>query len=333
MRASRLLSMLILLQLRGRTNAARLAEALEVSVRTIYRDVDALSAAGVPVYAEPGRDGGIALDQSYRTRLTGLTIAEAETLALAGPGGQARDLGLGGEALAAQLKLRASLPADRNAGAERVASRYHVDPVPWYQRAETLPCLPMLAEAVWRDRPVRFDYEGWRGRGSRRVEPLGLVQKGGLWYLIGSAEGAILTFRVANIHGLELLDGGFERPRDFDLARHWASRIATFEAELAGGQAVIRISEEGRRILRAVNAMADEAVAATARPWRDGWFEASIPIEATDYAARQLLRLGTEVEVISPDALREAVASEAARVCALYAPSGRTARRRRDRSG
>lgn len=333
MRASRLLSMLILLQLRGRTPAARLAEELEVSVRTIYRDVDALSAAGVPIYAEPGRDGGIALDRDYRTRLTGLTEAEAEALALAGPGGQARDLGRGGEALAAQLKLRASLPADRSAGAERIARRYHVDPVPWYQRAEDLPALPMLAEAVWRDRRVRFDYESWRGLRGWTLAPLGLVQKGGLWYLVGEADGATLTFRVANISALALLDSGFERPKGFDLARHWSSRIEAFEVELAREEAVIRISEEGRRILRAVSAMADEAVAATAQPAeRAGWVEARIPVETPDYAARQLLRLGAEVEVIAPNALRAALASEAAQVYALYA-NGRTARRRRDRSG
>lgn len=319
MRASRLLSMLMLLQLRGKMPGARLAELLEVSVRTIYRDIDALSAAGIPIYAEPGRDGGIALHEGYRTRLTGLTRSEAEALALGGPGGQAGELGLGAEAVAARLKLMASLPADHAAGAERVARRYHVDPIPWYHRAETIAWLPMLADAVWHDRRVRIDYQGWRGRVSATVDPLGLVQKAGLWYLVAMLTGRPLTYRASNILKLDLLDEGFARPDDFDLPRYWMERRDAFEADLARHEAVIRISEEGRRILRAVNSAADLKVAATARPCgRPGWVEAEVAVELPDYAARQLLRLGTEVEVLAPEALRHALLREAAAVTDMY---------------
>ncbi len=311
--------MLMLLQLRGKMPAARLSELLEVSVRTIYRDIDALSEAGIPIYAEPGRNGGIALHHGYRTRLTGLTRGEADALALTGSGGQAGELGLGSEALAARLKLMASLPADHSAGAERVARRYHVDPIPWYHRAETIAWLPALADAVWHDRRVRIDYEGWRGRVKATVDPLGLVQKAGLWYLVAMASGRPRTYRASNILKLDLLDESFVRPDGFDLPRYWLDRRDVFEADLARHEAVIRISEEGRRILRAVNSAADLKVAATARPCgRPGWVEAEIAVEATDYAARQLLRLGAEVEVMAPDALRSAVLCEASAVTDMY---------------
>jgi predicted DNA-binding transcriptional regulator YafY len=159
MRASRLLSLLILLQMRGRMSADELAAEFEVSVRTIYRDVDQLSAAGVPVYAERGRNGGFALLDGYRTRLTGFTPSEAEALLLAGVGPAAADLGIGAEAAAAQLKLLASLPPDSGASAQRVAARFHLDPVNWYSRAEASDMLPALANAVWGELRIRVRYE------------------------------------------------------------------------------------------------------------------------------------------------------------------------------
>src|SRR5574338_1215164 len=159
MRASRLLSILILLQMRGRMSAEALAAEFEVSVRTIYRDIDQLSAAGVPVYAERGRSGGFQLLDGYRTRLTGFTPAEADALLLAGVGGAAADLGIGAELAQAQLKLLASLPPDSGASAQRVATRFHLDPINWYTRSEPLDLLPSLAAAVWRDQRIRIRYE------------------------------------------------------------------------------------------------------------------------------------------------------------------------------
>src|SRR5215470_2164491 len=180
MRASRLLSLLILLQMRGRMSAEALAAEFEVSVRTIYRDMDQLSAAGVPVYAERGRNGGFALLDGYRTRLTGFTPAEAEALLLAGVGPAAADLGIGAEAAAAQLKLLASLPPDSGASAQRVASRFHLDPINWYSRAESIDILPALASAVWTEKRVRIRYESWTDLVTREVDPLGLVLKAGI---------------------------------------------------------------------------------------------------------------------------------------------------------
>ncbi len=336
MRSSRLLALLLQLQLRGRVSATELARGFEVSVRTVYRDVDALSAAGVPVYAERGRQGGIALHAGYRTRLTGLTRGEARSVPLARLGSAARDLGLGMEAAAAQLKLMAALDAQGSADAQRIADRFHLDPLPWYHRAEVLEHLPTLASAVWHDQRVRLRYESWQGEREQEVGPLGLVLKGGLWYLVALAGGRPRTFRVSGIRQLEATGQPVQRPSGFTLEHYWPGSVERFEARLMPGTATVRISEEGRRILRAVNPAADERVAATQQPdARPGWVRAQLPVESPDYSARQLLRLGTEVEVLEPPALREAVAREARQVARVHAarvqtPGARRPARRAD---
>ena len=317
MRASRLLSILILLQMRGRLSAEILAREFEVSVRTIYRDIDQLSAAGVPVYAERGRDGGFALHEGYRTRLTGFTAAEAEALLLAGPA--ARDLGIGAEAAAAQLKLLASLPPDSGASAQRVAARFHLDPANWYSRAESIAILPALADAVWREKRIRIRYKSWKGIVTRDADPLGLVLKGGLWYLVAAVKRNPRTYRVSAIRTLEVLSAGFQRPRRFDLAEHWQEWIEAFEARLLTERAVVKLSPEGLRVLREISPAAAEAADAKHRlATPAGWIKAEIPIEAVDFAARQLLRLGADVEVLAPPALRAAMLREAQSVAALY---------------
>jgi predicted DNA-binding transcriptional regulator YafY len=290
-----------------------------VSVRTIYRDLDALSASGVPVYAEAGRNGGVSLHDGYRTRLTGLTTKEAAALPLAGVGTVARDLGIGAEAAAAQLKILASLPAASGASAQRVAQRFHLDPLPWYFRAEELDCLRALASAVWLEKRIDVEYESWNGALTRRLDPLGLVQKGGLWYLVAAARGKPRTYRVASIRRLEVLDATCTRPARFDLERYWAASTADFETRLMRERATIRISPDGCQILRAVNPAAAQLVATTQRPCEPhGWVTAEIPIESPNYSARQLLRLGAEMEVLAPRELRSAVLKEARAVLTAH---------------
>ena len=179
MRASRMLSILTTLQAKGQVTAPELAEACEVSVRTIYRDIDALSASGAPVYADRGPGGGFALLDGYRTRLTGLTDAEAETLFLGGLAGPAAQLGLREVMATTQLKLLAALPTERQAAAERIASRFHLDPVGWHRDAEEAARLPALAQAVWTCRRIAVAYESWKGLVERTLSPLGLILKGG----------------------------------------------------------------------------------------------------------------------------------------------------------
>ena len=308
MRASRLLSLLILLQTRGRVSAESLARRFDVSVRTIYRDVDQLSAAGVPVFAERGRNGGFSLLEGYRTTLTGLTPMEAEALLLAGVGQAAADLGVGPDAAAAQLKMLASLPPRSGARAERVGSRFHLDPHGWYTRAEPPEILPRLAVALWNDMRVRFDYEGWKGAITREVDPLGLVLKAGVWYLVAAADGRPRTYRVGAIRRLDVLDVKFRRPARFELARHWAEAARDFESRLLAGRATVRLSTEGLRILREVSPAAAEAAERQHEACSPtGWIRAEIPIESPAYATRQFLSLGSDVEVLAPAALRRSV--------------------------
>jgi predicted DNA-binding transcriptional regulator YafY len=319
MRASRLLGLLLTLQSRGPVSAAVLARAHEVSIRTIYRDVDALSAVGVPVYAETGRNGGIRLHEGYRTRLTGLTLAEAAALPVAGFADAAQDLGLSAEAAAARAKVFAALSPDGGAAAQRIAARLHVDPVSWYHRAEDVACLPALAQAVWAGTRVKVDYEGWNGGVQRRLDPLGLVLKGGLWYLVAARRHRPRTYRVASIRRLEVLDARARRPANFDLATYWRAAAATFERGLLARRADVLISAEGERILRAVMPLAADLVARTRAPCgRAGWSRAEMPYESAHYSARQLLRLGAEVAVLAPADLRAALLSEARAILAGY---------------
>ena len=319
MRASRLLSILILLQMRGRMSAEALAAEFEVSVRTIYRDVDQLSAAGVPVYAERGRAGGFALLDGYRTRLTGFTPAEADALLLSGVGGAAADLGVGADAAAAQLKLLASLPPDSGASAQRVAQRFHLDPLNWYSRAESIEALPALAAAVWSDARLRIRYQSWKDVVTRDADPLGLVLKAGVWYLVAAVRGKPRTYRVSNIQHFEPIKGRARRPPRFDLARYWKAWVSAFETRLLAGRATIKLSPTGRWLLREVSAAAWEAVEAAHESCApQGWVRAEIPIENVAQATRQLLRLGAEAEVLAPPALRDAIAAEATRVTKLY---------------
>src|SRR5512134_253691 len=179
MRASRLLSILLLLQAHGRMSAQALAAEVESSVRTVFRDVDQLSAAGVPVWAERGRNGGFQLQEGWRTKLTGLTSAEASAIFLAGLPGPAAELGLGEAMTSAQLKLLAALPADWQAGAHRVGSRFHLDPVDWFRSAEPVEHLRSVAEAVWQECRLNVRYKSWNRVSDRLVDPLGLVLKAG----------------------------------------------------------------------------------------------------------------------------------------------------------
>jgi predicted DNA-binding transcriptional regulator YafY len=320
MRASRLLSILLLLQTRGRMTAEALAAEFEVSVRTIYRDIDQLSAAGAPVYADRGRSGGFQLLDGYRTRLTGLTDAEAETLFLGGLSGPAAQMGLSGAVTTMQLKLLAALPPERQAAAERLAGRFHLDPVGWHQSPDEAERLPAIAQAVWNSRRIYVRYESWKGEVGRTLEPLGLILKGGLWYLAARPAGGRepRTYRVSNILSLTPLEEAFERPEAFDLAGWWTETSRRFEAEIFTGEARLRVTAAGlKRLARLGTEQA--RVAAGAVPGADGWAEIVVPIESFGHAAVDFLRLGAEAEVLAPAELRAAMAEAAARLAVLYA--------------
>ncbi|MFI7244729.1 helix-turn-helix transcriptional regulator [Streptomyces qinglanensis] len=184
MRADRLLSLLLLLQNRGRMTAPELATELDVSVRTVYRDIEALSGSGVPVHADRGPAGGFRLMAGYRTRLTGLTGSEADSLFLSGLPGPVRELGLGAVLATAQLKVRAALPAPLAEHSRLVQDRFHLDAPAWFRDPDPVPFLPMVARAVWEQRVLRVRYRRWRGEARRALRPLGIVLKGGIWYAV-----------------------------------------------------------------------------------------------------------------------------------------------------
>ncbi len=322
MRASRLLSILLLLQTRGRMTAEALAAEFEVSVRTIYRDIDQLSAAGAPVYADRGRAGGFQLMDGYRTRLTGLTDAEAETLFLGGLSGPAAQMGFSGAVTTMQLKLLAALPPERQAAAERLAGRFHLDPVGWYQSPDEAARLPAIAQAVWTSRRIAVRYESWKGEVARELEPLGLILKAGLWYLAARpAEGRQRnprTYRVSNILALTVGEATFERPAGFDLAAWWAETSRRFEAEIFTGPATLRVSREGRRRLARLGVEQARIAAQADAAAGDGMADLTVPIESIEHAAVDFQRLGAEAEVLAPTALRSAMREAAMRLAALY---------------
>ncbi|HEX4361645.1 MAG TPA: WYL domain-containing protein [Pseudonocardia sp.] len=360
MRASRLLSLLLLLQNRGRLTAHALADELEVSARTVYRDVESLSAAGVPIYADRGPAGGYQLLDGYRTRLTGLTSDEADSLFLAGVPGPAADLGLGGALAAAQLKLTAALPAELRDRASRVSDRFHLDAPGWFRDTEHTPYLSDLAAALWRDRRIAVRYRRWGSEEvDRELDPLGLVLKAGVWYLVAigrapdavetpaprGAPGQPRTYRVSRVLAVRDCPGRVRRPEGFDLAGFWRRRSTELRAALRREVATVRLSPRGRELvpllLGSMEARAvAEAVAASAvgpgtepgaepgtepaagpgtEPGAGGWLTVTLPIESTRHAEAALLRLGAEVEVLAPPELRARMAHTARALAARYA--------------
>jgi predicted DNA-binding transcriptional regulator YafY len=320
MRASRLLSILTTLQARGRVTAPELADECEVSLRTIYRDVDALSAAGIPVYSERGSAGGYRLLDGYRTRLNGLSAQEAAALFMTGISGAAADLGLGAVMVAAQNKLLAAMPAEMRAGAEQMRQRFHLDAPAWFAQPEQPAHLPLVAGAVWDQHPLRMRYRSWKAETQRTVEPLGLVLKSGAWYLVGQVEGDARTYRISRILELAILDQRFERPANFDLESYWRAGTQRLEADLHRNVATIRLSPWGVRMLemfmspfvRAATRIETEADA-------QGWRTAIMPVGSVRQACVDLLRFGAQVEVLEPPELRAKMAEIAAGMSTIYA--------------
>jgi predicted DNA-binding transcriptional regulator YafY len=318
-KASRLVSVLLLLQTRGRMTAAELAEELEVSVRTIYRDLEALSAAGVPVYAEAGPNGGCQLVEGYRTRLTGLTAKEAEALFAAGVAGPVGELGLGTVLGAAQLKLLAALPKELADRATLAQQRFHLDAPTWFRGGRNDPHLVVVAAAVWEDRciDIRYRHPGSKELASRRLEPLGLVLKAGVWYLVARREGDLRTYRVSRIEGVTTTDDTFERPADFDLARFWRAAVAEFEAGVPDVDVVVRASDRALPWLERLERQGNRVIKART-DGGDGWTRCVVAFESQHEAFSDLIQLGAEVEVVEPAELRARVGDTGKALAALY---------------
>jgi predicted DNA-binding transcriptional regulator YafY len=305
MRATRLVSLLLLLQTRGQLTAAELAVQLEISVRTVHRDMESLAAAGVPVEAVRGPAGGYRLAGGYRTRLTGLTADEAEALFAAGMPGPAAELGLGGELAAARLQLLAALPSELQERATRASRLFHLDTRGWFRAEDRVPHLPGLSAAVWRGCRVRLRYREGRKVVQRTVDPLGLVLKGGAWYLIARRAAGMRVYRVSRVAAVRQLADRFERPSGFDLTSFWDEWSRAFEQSRARVDVRLRVSEAVRRFLPG-----------EPRIDADGSVLVSFPDLGDAY--REVLRFGADAEVLEPAELRERVAGTSREVAALY---------------
>ncbi|MFE1443159.1 helix-turn-helix transcriptional regulator [Streptomyces sp. NPDC058739] len=322
MRAARLIKMVLLLQGRPSMTAAELARELEVSERTVARDAQALSEAGVPVYADRGRTGGYRLIGGYRTRLTGLARSEAEALFLSGVPGALREMGLQDTASAARLKVSAALLPSLRDASRTAAQRFHLDAPAWFSEPETPELLPAVAEAVWDDRRVAARYRRGDGEVSRALEPYGLVLKAGRWYLCArvTGDGVFRTYRIDRFTGVELEEERFRRDADFDLPGFWAEQAERFARSLLRAEVVVRLTPRGLRMLpHAVDPpAAREALAAAGEPGPDGRVELRLRVESEDVAHTQLTALGPEAEVRAPASLRARFSDDARRLAELY---------------
>jgi predicted DNA-binding transcriptional regulator YafY len=325
MRADRLLSLLMLLQSRGRLTAYELAAELEVSPRTVYRDLDALSGIGVPVYAERGPGGGCALLEGYRTTLTGLTEDEVcalfmFSLPLLDSPGPLAQLGLGPELKAALLKLAAALPAARRGDDQRVRQRIHLDPVAWTQGEEAVPHLQTLHQAVWEDRRACLNYRLPFGTPvERSVEPYGLVAKAGAWYLVYFVEDRPGVQRVAQLLDVRLEEPRFSRLAGFDLAAYWSAWCAARANDPAAFPVRARLAPALVGALPAYfGARAAEILARAGPPTADGWMTVELAFDSFYQARERLLGLGGAVEVLEPLALRLSLADFAAQIAGVY---------------
>ncbi len=337
MRASRLLSILMRLQ-KGQVTAEELSQDLEVSVRTIYRDMDHLSFAGVPVYADRGRSGGFQLLDGWQMPTTGLTTIEAEALLLSGMPDQVRQLGLQSAMLSGQEKILDTLSAPQKDFIGKISGCVHVDPVSWFGVEEPAEDLRELADAVWNQRKTSCVYESWRGEVQRELCPLGLVVKGGKWYLVAIAinassernhkardlrddiAGKERVYRVGKFKQVSVLDEGFQRPTNFDLATVWRKAVRRYEEDIYQDKATLRINEEGlRQLPRLGNPVAKAVMENKPEPDADGFTTITIPIETVQNACADILQLGSSCEVFAPQELVDEMKRTVRKMARFYA--------------
>ncbi|MGD6962292.1 helix-turn-helix transcriptional regulator [Fictibacillus phosphorivorans] len=317
MRADRLISILLLLQNHGKMTTKALANELEVTERTIHRDMEALSVAGIPVLAERGKHGGWRLVDQYRTKLTGLKDSELKTLFLSPSYQLLSDLGFSKDWKEARQKLLAALPNSLQSQADNLWNRIHIDIDPWKQSQHETIALNLLQQALWEDRKIRIAYEKANKESSDRiVEPLGLVAKGRTWYLVAVSNQEIKNFRVSRVKSVELLNESFIRPPDFQLADYWAESkqnfvqsLPVFEVDVEACPAVIqRLSFSGRFV----------QVVSTGSPNENGWIPVKLSFDTRQEAASYIIGFGDQIKIISPSSLIDSVKRIGESVLSLY---------------
>ena len=325
MRADRLITLLMLLQTHGRMTALELAHRLEVSERTIYRDITALGVAGIPIITESGPGGGCSLLDSYRTNLTGLTEDETRALFMLTLPAPLSKLGVGHELQTALLKLSAALPVTRRPVEEQVHRRIYLDSTWWFQPEEPLPCLPSLYQAVWEDRPVDLEYlVRYEPRGEvqlgQLVEPYGLVAKASVWYLVACQAGQMKVYPVSQVIDARLKTGHFERSSTFELAAFWNKWCAKYEQRRFHYPVTARVAPEllpelGRYFGREIQSKIKQAERDAA-----GWIVLTLQFERLEDARNRLLGFGGAIEVLAPEALRKSMSDFAFQIVERYKP-------------
>jgi predicted DNA-binding transcriptional regulator YafY len=317
MRADRLLSILMMLQVHGRLTARDLAEQLEVSERTIHRDMEALSSAGVPVVAQRGQGGGWSLLDSYQTTLTGLNLAEIQALFLPKPTHLLADLGWNQAFEAALLKLLATLPAANRQQAELVSQRIHLDSTGWQRWDEEMAAFPILQTAIWQERQLQLVYERSDGKLVERVvNPLGLVAKGSVWYFIASVDKQVRSYRISRIQSATLTEFPSIRPSEFNLADYWQRSLVEFKANLPRFEVMVRVAPEVLPRLRYAGYFAK--IEQIGSPDVAGWIPVAMRFDAQEAACAYVLGFGVQMEVLEPLELRERIVQTAKEAIALY---------------
>lgn len=310
MRADRLLAILLLLQTQRRLTATELAARLDVSLRTVQRDMQALSMAGAPVYAARGAGGGWSLLEGYHTELTGLSPMEVKSLTMLAPAPLLEDLGLRGAFTTGLVKLIASLPDAQRSAADEVRRRVYVDAAGWRATAEESPAFAIIQDAVWRDRKALVTYERSDGAVVERViEPLGLVAKGKVWYVVAQAEGELRTYRIGRIRAASLLDEPVSRPAGFDLGAYWTTAQQAFSDSLPRYPAVVRLLAERLPFARAM--WRYTRIADASAPDESGWVTAHVTFENLEEACFCILGLGAHAEALEPAELRDRIRQRA----------------------
>lgn len=319
LRADRMLSILMLLQNEGKLSAKQLAEKLEVSERTIIRDLEALSISGVPVYAERGSGGGWRLAEGYRTQLTGMKAEEFISLIVSAHPGLLADLGIKQHFDAAYQKLLASSPVSIKKNVELLQRKIHIDGASWHGTNESSPHLTTIQEAMLTEHKLCIHYKKEQELTARIVHPLGLVAKRSVWYLITEMEGELRTYRISKIVFAEMMDESFPYPTEFNLARYWEQSTAQFKHNLPRYPAKIKIKEhllhrlEQERYIQMIHVEKSE----------EGWLEATVAFATLDHGSETILSYGASAEALTPAELRSKVMTETKAVLNLYSSGSR----------
>lgn len=315
MRADRLLSILLLLQNRGKMTSRELAQRLEVSERTVYRDMEALCASGIPIISERGREGGWMLTEGYRTSLTGMKPLEIGSLLLSADSSILKDLGIQDDFSTAVLKLEAASSTRSNNPVSYLSERIHIDGASWHPSDETYPFLSVLQEALWENRKVKITYLRNNEKKERMIEPLGLVAKRGVWYVAARSEGDMRTFRVSRLTEAEATNDFFERPDAFNLKNYWEESTAAFKAALPKYAVKLMVKEN---ILKELQRERYVSITFTEPTTDAEWVNIEAEFNTVESACRIILSFTPSIIVVAPVELLEMVKSSVKKMLTIY---------------